>query len=392
MAARKANTKITKAVPNRPPFECIALVLQGGGALGAYQCGVYEALSEANLAPDWLAGISIGAINAALIAGNPPETRVARMREFWEGVTSGPAWPWMEDLQSLFLRGEVARTLFGEASAASSALGGAKGFFAPRMPPPWMQLAGSAGATSFYDTTPLRGTLERLVDFDRINSGALRLSVGAVDVESGNFAYFDSTTTKICVDHILASGALPPGFAPVEIDGRKYWDGGLVSNTPLQWVVDAGPRQNTLTFQVDLWSARGSVPQDLPHVYSRQKEILYSSRTREQTDRFKEYQRLCRNLADLLDALPPDLRKGPTAAYLSKHANRSVYNIVQLIYRARSYEGNASDYEFSRLAMQEHWKSGYEDAVRTLAHPEILIPPSGEEGVVTFDLANEPVG
>ena len=260
------------------------------------------------------------------------------------------------------------------------------------MPPPWLQLAGTAGATSFYDTAPLRGTLERLVDFDRINSGKLRLSVGAVDVESGNFAYFDSTTTKICVDHIMASGALPPGFAPVEIDGRKYWDGGLVSNTPLQWVVDAGPRQNTLTFQVDLWSARGSVPQDLPHVYSRQKEILYSSRTREQTDRFKEYQRLCRNLADLLDALPPDLRKGPTAAYLAKHANRSVYNIVQLIYRARSYEGNASDYEFSRLAMQEHWKSGYEDAVRTLAHPEILIPPSGEEGVVTFDLANDLAG
>ena len=288
MVARKLRESHKGA--QRPPFDHIALVLQGGGALGAYQCGVYQALSEADLVPDWLAGISIGAINAAIIAGNAPENRVQRLRAFWELITATPGvppmMPWLEQIQSWALHGDAARQVFGQASATTAMISGAPGFFAPRLPPPWLQPSGTLEATSYYDTAPLKSTLERLIDFDRINAGATRFSVGAVNVQSGNFAYFDTTTHRIRVEHIMASGALPPGFPAIEIDGEFYWDGGLVSNTPLAWVVDADSRQDTLTFQVDLWSARGDVPKTLADVSTRQKEIVYSSRTREQTDRW----------------------------------------------------------------------------------------------------------
>ena len=208
------------------------LVLQGGGALGAYQAGVFESLAACNSQPQWVAGISIGAINAALIAGNAPELRLERLREFWHLVSSSP------DLTPLWAAMAPTRAWANETSAGQAMLFGVPGFFTPRLPPPPLQPAGTLPAISWYDTTPLRQTLERLVDFDRLNNGAMRLSVGAVNVRSGNFAYFDSANHRIDVRHILASGALPPGFAPVEIDGEFYWDGGLVSNTPLQYVLD----------------------------------------------------------------------------------------------------------------------------------------------------------
>jgi NTE family protein len=372
----------------RPPFERIALLLQGGGALGAYQAGVYEALTEADLHPDWVAGISIGAINGALIAGNALATRIDKLRAFWDGITAQPWWGVGVPTNSL-LGGDAARRCLNQVSAAAALVAGAPGFFTPRFPPPWLQPLGTADASSIYENRNLRTTLERLVDFDRINSGGIRFSIGAVNVRSGNFVYFDTKTHTIAPEHIMASGALPPGLPAVEIEGEHYWDGGLVSNTPLQWVVDSLPRLDTLAFQVDLWSARGELPRTLAEVATRQKEIQYSSRTRAGTDSFKHVQRLRRATADLLARLPAHLQDGPEAQLLRPNTCHKVYNIVHLIYRARNYEGHSKDYDFSRASMREHWRAGYYDAIRSLRHPEVLDRPTNHEGVFTFDLSHD---
>src|SRR5689334_8004639 len=303
-------------IQGRPPFDCKALLLQGGRAAGAYQAGVYEALAERNLHPDWVAGISIGAINSAIIAGNPPDQRVVKLREFWEGISANPLLDWAATIEHLAPRGDVPRGLFNQVSAAWALVAGAPGFFALRQPAPWLQPPGCLEATSFYETKLLKTTLERLVDFDRINSGETRFSVGAVNVRSGNFVYFDNTTHEIRPEHVKASGSLPPGFPAIEIEGEHYWDGGLISNTPLQWVVDHGPRQDTLAFQVDLWSARGEFPGNLAEVATRQKEIQYSSRTRANTNEFKRLQKVRCALATLLEKLPANLKASEVARTL----------------------------------------------------------------------------
>lgn len=371
----------------RPPFDCIALLLQGGGALGAYQAGVYQALAEAGLHPDWVSGISIGAINAALIAGNPPEARVDRLRAFWEAITTQPSWGWVGGLHAWGSIGAGGRHLVNQLSAAGAMVAGVTGFFSPRVPSPWLCPVGSEKATSYYDTRPLEATLERLVDFDRINADATRLSVGAVNVRTGNFIYFDTTTRTIEPKHILASAALPPAFPAIEIDGEHYWDGGLVSNTPLQWVLQYGPRQDTLAFQVDLWSARGDFPRNMAHVSTRQKEIMYSSRTRDNTDRFRDSQKIRHAIAGLLEKLPSNIGELPEISILNSYADRKIYNIVHLIYQTKKYEGDSKDYDFSRLSMEDHWRAGYDDTVRTLRHPQILERPTTLEGIASFDIA-----
>jgi NTE family protein len=375
-----------KAGPPHLPFEIVALVLQGGGALGAYQAGVYEALAAAGIQPNWIAGVSVGAINAALIAGNPPKDRVHRLREFWAQVTSGGCWPFGDPSFGL-ARGDAGRNFLNQMSAGLALTNGATGFFKPRPVTPFFQPTGTIEATSFYDTADLKRTLERLVDFDRINAGETRLSTGAVNVRTGNFVYFDTTTHTIGAEHIMASGALPPGFPAIEIEGEHYWDGGLVSNTPLQWVVESEPHRDTLAFQVDLWSARGEFPRNMLDVLTREKEILYSSRTRAGTDQFKHVQRMRRAVASLLEQLPEDLKDSPEAKLLRTAAGPGVYSIVHLIYRAKHYEGHSKDYEFSQQGMEEHWRAGYQDARRTLRHAEVLKRPSNHEGVFTFDLA-----
>lgn len=370
----------------RPPFDSVALLLQGGGALGSYQAGVYEALAEADLHPNWVAGISIGAINSAIIAGNAPHERVAKLRQFWEQITARPSWDFVTPLAQKSARGDAARGIFNQINAFYAMTSGAPGFFTPRFPPPGMNPSGTPGATSYYDTSALRGTLEALIDFDRLNHDGMRLSVGAVNVRSGNFSYFDTTTHVIRPEHIMASGALPPGFPAVEIDGEFYWDGGLVSNTPLQWVVQ-NCTQDTLAFQVDLWSARGLFPADLTQVSVRQKEVQFSSRTRASTDQFKRLQKLRVTLADFLAKLPDEYKNGEDYQALQKASDRHLYNIVHLIYRSKNYESDSKDYEFSRLSMEEHWRAGYHDAVRSLRHREIYQRPTNIEGVNTFDLA-----
>ena len=293
----------------------VALVLQGGGALGSYQAGVYEALSCSQYLPDWVAGISIGAINAAIIAGNAPEKRLERLRGFWDGITT---------TQSFFLgfpgAGGVPHD-HRKTGSLRALLFGQPGFFAPRPPADWM-LGWMSGAppTSFYDTSALKTTLERLVDFDRINAREIRFSVGAVNVRTGNFAYFDNADTTIRPEHIMASGALPPGFPAVEVDGEYYWDGGLVSNTPLRYVLEYVPRRSRLTFQVDLFHAAGALPTDLEAVAEREKDIRYSSRTRTGTETFRTMHDVRHDINMLWDALPEELRARPEAQRLCNSA------------------------------------------------------------------------
>ena len=378
-----------RASGERPPFERIALLLQGGGALGAYQGGVYQALAEADLHPDWVAGISIGAINAALIAGNAPENRVAKLRLFWETISEPPLG--MSLFGAMPIRNDGIHKAVNQTRALNTLLFGAPGFFTPRLLPPFLHPSASAGALSFYDVTPLSVTLERLVDFDRINAREMHFSVGAVNVRTGNLRYFDNFDTltyKITPAHILASGSLPPGFPAAEIEGEHYWDGGLVSNTPLDWVLDSWPRKDTLAFQVDLWNARGDMPGDLTESEIRQKEIRFSSRTRASTTKFKKAQILRRAAARLLAAIPDEMKAMPEARMLEEEADEKVFNIVHLIYRTRKYEGTSKDFEFSRLTMEEHWASGYNDAVDTLRHEKVLQRPAGMDGVFVFDHAH----
>jgi NTE family protein len=365
------------------PFELTALLLQGGGALGSYQAGVYEALAEADLHPDWVAGISIGAVNAALIAGNPPDRRVERLREFWEAVSTPPLG--VPHLKSVDMTDEFSRRLVNQLRALGILMFGAPHFFAPRLPHPVLWPSRAADAVSYYDVAPLKATLERLVDFDRINAGPMRFSVGAVNVRSGNFVYFDTCTHRIGPAHVIASGSLPPGFPATEIDGEHYWDGGLVSNTPLQWVLDSRPRRDTLAIQIDLWDAHGEMPRDLNETQVRQKEIQFSSRTRAATDQYKRAQKLRLAVANLIKQLPAELREHEDVKMLEQEADDKVCNIVHLIYHAKNTEGIAKDFEFSRRTMLEHWQSGYADAVATFSHPEVLQRPHTLEGVRTFD-------
>jgi NTE family protein len=371
----------------RTPFERIALLLQGGGALGAYQAGVYQAMDEAGLYPSWVAGISIGAMNSAIIAGNPPERRVARLREFWEMVSSSPLG--LPNFTVLDTKNQFGRQFINQAQAMNILLFGAPHFFSPRVPPPSLWPPSDPLKASYYDNAPARATLERLVDFDLINKRQIRFSVGAVDVCSGNFRYFDSDDCEIRVEHVMASGSLPPGFAATEVDGRFYWDGGLISNTPLQWVLDSQPRKDTLAFQVDLWSSRGELPKDMIEVEIRQKEIIYSSRNRAATDEYKRSQKLRIALANMLRDIPQELRDSDDAKLLSGVANDKVCNIVHLIYRAKKYEGIAKDFEFSRRTMEEHWKAGYINARETLKNPQVLQLPDRSVGVRAFDIGDD---
>lgn len=369
-------TTRAKAKPNP---ERQVLVLQGGGALGAYQAGVYEALQAGGLDPTWLAGISIGAINAALIAGNRPQHRVARLREFWERAASGVQAP-------PIFAADAIRPFYTEASANWIAAFGAPGFFAPRFPPPPLQPPGTPGAISFYDTTPLKESLLRLVDFDLLNSDGVRLSVGAVNVTTGNFIYFDSANQKIGPEHIMASGALPPGFPPVEIDGELYWDGGLVSNTPMQYVLDQGSDEDLLVFQVDLFSARGEAPRNLIEAAEREKDIRFSSRTRMNTDTALQLHRAKSLVRRFLDHIPAGHENDRHVRELRAFAEENAVTVAHLIFRPQHYDSSTKDYEFSQVTMEERWQAGLADVRRTLNHPAWIHHVRSECGVTIFDL------
>jgi NTE family protein len=363
------------------------LVLQGGGALGSYQAGAYQALCHHDFEPDWIAGISIGAINAAIIAGNPRETRVERLKEFW-GMVSGPV-PWKPVTTDT--RG---RSLFNETSAAMIATFGVPGFFIPRFPPAALWPQGTPQSQSYYDTAPLRATLQRLVDFDRINDLKTRLSVGAVSVTTGNFKYFDNFEfrklgKKIGPEHIMASGALPPGFPSIEIDGEHFWDGGIASNTPLDYVLDAEITNDLLIFQVDLFSARGPLPVSLLEAAEREKDIRFSSRTRMNTDMNKQVHNTRKALRELIGKLPDYLKNDPSVEILCKAAQENTVTVVHLIYRSKIYESSSKDYDFSHIGMVEHWGAGERDVHLSMRHQDWLARPQSDETMVTYDLTGD---
>jgi NTE family protein len=365
----------------RPRSESCVLVLQGGGALGAFQAGVYEAMSGGGYEPEWVAGISIGAINAAIIAGNPPERRTEQLHAFWDLASSRIPFP-------APVASGWGRRLFNEAAAGLVALTGIPGFFTPRLRMPGMALPGSPESISLYDTAPLRQTLLNLVDFDLLNNGPVRFSVGAVNVLTGNFTYFDNRERLIEPEHIMASGALPPGFPPVMIDGEPYWDGGIVSNTPLQYVLDCAARPNPLlVFQVDLFSARGMMPRSLAEATQREKDIRFSSRTRLNTDQQKRIETMAAAASRLAARLPADLKDDPDFAALLAQATDHPVTILHLINRSEDYESQGKDYEFSRATVDDHWTAGRRDVERSFASPRWKKRNIPDCGIVTLDLA-----
>lgn len=377
-----------------PPYETVALVLQGGGALGAYQAGVFEGLQEAGIPLNRLAGISIGALNTAIIAGNAPEHRLARLREFWETICQ-PNTPFMSLPpaleQSIFEVNDSTRQFLGHLNAGRAIFDGQNGFFQPRVPAPTLPFMHNDPAqTSYYRIDALKATLERLCDFDRVNACELHVSVGAVNVRNGNFVYFDNREIPLRAEHFMASGALPPAFPAVEIDGEYYWDGGLVSNTPLGDVLQARPLSDTLAFQVDLWSARGAAPTNMSEVSDRMQDIRYSSRTRFVTEHFRQSQQMRHLLWRMLQDIPEEVRSRADYVQLAEQVSTAkCYNIVHLIFRNQPYDLHYKDHQFGLAAMREHWQHGLNDIRDTLKNPRRLAMPDRAVGFVTHDVHRE---
>jgi len=356
----------------------VALVLQGGGALGSYQAGVIDGLATSGIELDWVAGISIGAVNAAIVAGNPPERRAERLTTFWDRVTSSlPSFPIFPD--------DGVREAVHEWSAGFVMAAGVPGFFIPRGIAPMFAPPGTIEALSFYDSDPLEHTLNELVDWNLLNEGPVRLSVGAVDIENGNFRYFDNRFERIDARHIMASGALPPGLPPVEIDGRLWWDGGLVSNTPLSHVLDH-QHEDLLVFQVDLFPSIATRPRTIMDVMAREKEIRFSSRSREisnQLMRLRQDREIARRV---LAKLPPDMAEDRDVKELAARSAEHPVNLVHLIYRANAWEGGARDFEFSTRTMREHWEQGRLAVDETMANAELVAENIIDGRTAAFDL------
>ena len=355
------------------------LVLQGGGALGAYQAGVHEGLATAGFAPTWVAGTSIGAINAALIAGNPPEMRLERLKAFWDRVSSRtPGFPPLAGM-------DLMRPWLNRMSAASATVFGIPGFYAPRVPAPAFAPEGSIAALSYYDTEPLRATLNKLIDFDLINRGEVRLSLGAVNACTGEAVYFDNTTHTITASHVMASGALPPAFPPSEIDGEWYWDGGIMSNTPLLHVAE-NPQINALIVQVDLFSGTGDLPRNLDQVAERAKDIQYQSKQRFSTDKIRQIEDLRSALAEVLTLVPEDKRSDPNVKKLEAVSHRGPLSLVHLVNRHDTQSDNFKDYEFSRATVTDLWHGGRDDIRHVMTDPMACRVTDLGNGVRAFDL------
>ncbi len=359
----------------------IVLVLQGGGALGAYQAGVYQALHEHGLAPDWIVGTSIGAINAALLAGNPEERRVQRLREFWDRMSHrdgiDPAQvPDMQRRANVWM------------STLDTVLRGMPGFFAPRLFSLFPAgLAVQPEMASFYDTTALAGTLGELVDFDYLNApGGMRLTVNAMHVKTGELVRFDNVRQALSADHIRASGALPPGFPPVRIDGELYWDGGLYSNTPLETVLDDLPHVDSLCFMVDLWSAEGPEPTTLDEVQTRVKDVTFASRSKRHIEDYLRTHDLQHKLREMYANLPEHARTAAIVDELAALGCDSTMHIVRLPYSGRDWHMAWKDINFSKGSIAWRWDQGYQDARRAITQAGWLVEVPEETGLVLHEL------
>src|SRR6516225_6140954 len=335
----------------------VVLVLQGGGALGAYQVGVYEALHEAGVEPDWIIGTSIGAINASIIAGNRPQDRLARLNEFWNRMERPGAWPFVSAWKGISDTWSYWSTLAG----------GIPGFFEPHLPAFWgAQIPLGMDRAGFYSTASLRRTLAELVDFAIINARSPRLTVGAANVRTSMMHYFDSRQSEISAKHIMASGALPPAFPASCIDGEYYWDGGILSNTPTEVIFDDYPRRNSLIFAVHLWNPTGPVPQSIWEVLNRQKEIQYSSRIVSHITRQQQTHRLRHIISQLVRLFPDDVRNSEALRELAGYGCVTQMHLVPLLAPRLENENHMKDIDFSARGIGMRRRAGYEAAMQAL--------------------------
>ena len=333
----------------------IVLVLQGGGALGAYQAGVYEALDEAGVEPDWVIGTSIGAINAGIIAGNQPEMRLPRLCEFWDRIRHDP------------LTRAIAETPGWGAMAATAMTmwRGVPAFFKPN---PWAFLGVGLTPESagYYSTAPLERTLREVIDPEVLGSSSVRLTVGAANVRTAEMRYFDSRDTPLTIRHIMASGALPPAFPAIRIDGELYWDGGILSNTPVEAVFDDNPRRSGLVFTVNIWQPNGQEPADMVRVVSRQKDLQYASRATAQVQRQKQIHRLRHVIAELAREVPDERRDSPEIRRLAAFGCLTRMHVVRLLAPTLAGEDHTKDIDFSAAGIRGRWSAGYADAMQVL--------------------------
>jgi NTE family protein len=331
----------------------IVLVLQGGGALGAYQVGVYEALHDAGVEPDWIVGTSIGAINASIIAGNKRQDRLAKLNEFWSRVERRIGWTVVPTWTTW--------------SYWSTLVSGISGFFEPN----WPAFCGAhiplgIGRAGFYSTAALRQTLGELVDFSIINKGSPRLTVGAANVCTSMMRYFDSRVSEITAEHIMASGALPPAFPAIRIDGEYFWDGGILSNTPTEVIFDDYPRRNSLIFAVHLWNPTGPEPQSMWEVLHRQKDIQYSSRIASHISRQQQTHRLRHVVSQLVRYIPEDVRKSEAVRDLADYGCVTQMHVVRLLAPRLKNENHTKDIDFSPSGIRMRREAGYEATMQAL--------------------------
>jgi len=351
------------------------LVLQGGGALGAYQAGVYEALHEAGIAPQWVIGTSIGAINAALIAGSAPDERLEKLCEFWSRVQNDH-----------FVPGGLPAWLATATRNLHAVTNGVPAFFRPNplaFLSPHERLG--AEAAGYYSVEPLRRTLMELVDFDQLNSGETRITVGASSVRTAEMRYFDSRDMPLKVEHILASGALPPGFPPVRIDGELYWDGGILSNTPVEVVFDDNPRRNSLVFAVHIWNPHGPEPETIWEVMNRQKDVQYSSRAAAHIKRQRQLHRMRHIIAELSKLIPEDKRRDNKVGDLAAYGCLTRMHVVRLLAPALDHEDHSKDIDFSAHGIRRRREAGYRDTVETLEKAPWRNPVDDVEGFILHE-------
>lgn len=362
--------------PNDLPGQ-VVLVLQGGGALGAYQLGVYQALHEAGIEPDWVIGTSIGAINAALIAGNRPADRLARLQAFWQHVEqpspAGGALDWLG-------MGHLAQDF-------STVLQGIPSFFKPN-PALLHGIHAELGVESaaYYDTSPLAQTLASLVDWRCVGDTGMRLTVGAVNVRTGTMRYFDSRRETLGTEHIMASGALPPAFAAIRIEGEAYWDGGLYSNTPIEAVLDDNPRRDSLIFAVNVWHQRGGEPESIWQVMGRQKDIQFASRADSHIARQKQIHHLRHVIRELARQIPPSARKDQQVRELQSWGCASTMHVAHLKAPRLDGENASKDIDFSSTGLRARREAGHADTLRMLARAPWTQPVDPMEGIVEYSL------
>jgi NTE family protein len=365
----------------------ITLVLQGGGALGAYQGGVYQAMHERGMEPDWIIGTSIGAVNAALIAGNVPEKRVEALRAFWHRVEQNASAGAANALVWAFPANP-----FAAPETVATLLSGVPGFFEPNLASffrgPQAELG--IGKAAYYSTAPLRKTLSELVDFEQLNKRSPRITVGAANVRLGVMRYFDSRDRPLCAGHILASGALPPAFPPIEVDGEYYWDGGVLSNTPIEAVFDDNMRQSGLVFTVQVWNRRGEYPQSILQVLNREKDIQYASRTESQILRQKQIHKLRHVITELASHLPEEMQQDWMISELASYGCLTQMHIILLQAPALAHETYLKDIDFTEKGIRTRWETGYKDTNGLLDRAPWLDPCDPREGVILHQYPPNP--